>query len=106
MDDLPADIIALINSHIHGLYDLKDWAGTVMPGNSVVIFRLPQYLLNDDYSPTGTPITDVGPRTSRMVNIRNICKKHLASGVLPIVRFYDVAGNITADIPPLDRRYF
>jgi hypothetical protein len=107
IEDLPQEVIDLINRSTNDMYELRNWDGIVLPGNSVVIIKVPSYLLNDNWEADGTLL--IGDAlTRRMIDIRNLCKKHLASGVLPIVRFYD---NATREIvetykPPLDRRYF
>jgi hypothetical protein len=106
IDPLPQEIIDIINANTNGMYYLRDWDGIVMPGNSVVVIKLPLYILNDTYKPTGTRLTGTA-LTARMIDVRRACKKHIAAGILPIVRFYDQFGNIHYDLnPPLDRVYF
>jgi hypothetical protein len=106
MPNLPPEVIAQINFDTHGLYDLLNWQGEVLPGNSVVVVKIPGYMLNDDYTPSGTPLVgDV--LTQRMLDLRIMCKKHLAAGVLPILRFYDNNTGATLPIkPPVDRTLF
>jgi hypothetical protein len=107
MDNLPTSVVNTINANTHGMYDLRYWDGEIMPGNSVVIFRLPSYLLNDNYEESGTPLTGTSLQ-SRYIDIREVCVKHLAAGVMPIIRFYDNAtGEILINLkPPIDREWF
>lgn len=106
LPNLPAEIVAQINLDTHGLYPLLNWQGEVLPGNSVVIIKVPSYLLNDNFMVSGNPLTG-SALTQRMIDIRTTCKKHLAAGVLPIVRFYDNNTGLVLPIkPPLDRTLF
>ncbi len=107
LDPLPPEVIDIININTNGLYYLRYWAGIILPGNSVVVVKLPSYLLNDNYKEDGTLLTD-DELIARQLDIRRVVKKHIASGVLPLVRFYDnVSGEIDYSLtPPLDRIWF
>lgn len=106
LDNLPPEIINLINQNTNDMYYLRDWNGQVLPGNSVIVMKLPMFLLNEDYTVNTTQLTGTN-LTDRMLDIRRTCKKHLAFGVLPLIRFYDNHGNIQYNLtPPLDRIYF
>jgi hypothetical protein len=106
MPVLAPEVIEQINIDTNGLFQLLNWQGAILPGNSVVVVKVPSYLLNDDYLVSGTPLTG-DALNGRMVDIRTKCKKHLAAGVLPIVRFYDNdTGEVLPIKPPLDRRFF
>jgi hypothetical protein len=104
-DPVSDTIRNLLQSNSNGLYDLRYWDSAVWPTNSVVVIRLPDFLLNDNWENTGTALAG-DDLTNRLTDIRNICKKHLAIGVLPIVRFYNsTTGIMTSIKPPIDRRF-
>lgn len=107
IDVLPPEIIDIINTNTHDMYYLRDWDGVVLPINSVVVIKIPSYLLNDNFEQSGTMLTG-DDLFRRMIDIRRTCKKHLAAGVLPVVRFYNNStGAIQYQLnPPLDRIYF
>lgn len=101
----PPEIQSLINSNTNGMWSLFNWGGIILPGNSVIVINLPSYLTNDDFSPTGNALSG-NNLTNRLLDIRRICKKNMAFGVLPIIRFYDSAGNPVDTLnPPLDLYY-
>ncbi len=106
MDNLPPDVIGVLDSNTYGMYGFRNWDSAVYPGHCVVVFKLPTYLLNDNYEETGTPLTGEN-LDSRLIEVREDCKKHLSTGEFPIVRFYDNStGAISLIKPPLDRTGF
>lgn len=107
IDTLPQEIIDIADLNTHGLYYLKDWGSVILPANSVVVIKVPTYLLNNTFKPGGVMLTG-DALAARQLDIRRICKKHMAAGVLPVLRFYDnTTGVIRFDLnPPLDREFF
>lgn len=106
MPNLPPEVITIINRNTNGMYYLTDWAGSVLPGNSVITIKVPLYLLNDNYTISGNMLSGDNLQ-ARMIDIRRTCKKHIATGALVLLRFYDQYGNIRFDLdPPLDRIWF
>jgi hypothetical protein len=104
-DPLDDTIRGLLDVNSNGLAQLRYWDSSVWPTSSVVVIKLPDFLLNDTWVSTGTLLTG-DDLTNRLNDIRNICKKHLAIGVLPLVRFYNsITGEITGIKPPIDRRF-
>jgi hypothetical protein len=112
INPLPQDSVDLIEANTYGMYRFRNWDGATFPGNSVVIIQLPIEKL--------TSLTTKTPETiqSTMRDLVTTCKKHIAAGVMPIVRFYDHTtgqivdtilddnGEVVSAHPPLDRNYF
>lgn len=109
-ETLPEDVLAKVNENTYGMYPFRNWDGAVFPGNSVVVIQLPKEKLTGASSQE--ELNDI------MSNLVNVCKKHLAAGTLPIVRFYDsatdqivdvvpdISGNPLSAHPPIDRTLF
>jgi hypothetical protein len=99
VSNLPQDVIDKLNNNSYDMFDLYNWSEAAYPANSVVIIRLPDYVLNvAGVRPVGDALN------AKMIEIRKSCKKHLAAGILPIIRFYDSTnGNLLDLQPPIDR---
>lgn len=103
MQPVPPEIQNIINNNTNEMWPLFNWHGIIMPGNSVVVIQLPYYLTYDDYTAQGNPLSGQD-LINRLLDLRRTVKKNMAFGVLPILRFYDAAGNPMDSLnPPLDQ---
>jgi hypothetical protein len=101
LSNLPVDVVDNLNTNSYNMFSLINWGESAFPANSVIVIRLPDYVLDiDGVRATGDTLTQL------LIEIRKACKKHLATGILPIVRFYDSTTGELLDIqPPLDRSF-
>jgi hypothetical protein len=107
-DNLPAEIVSQLVTNTNGMFGFRNWDSATYPGYCVVVIKLPSYLLNDNFKASGTLLTDTGTDkvyTQRLKDIRTMCLKHIPTGTLPLIRFYDTSGNILPIQIPLDRNF-